>query len=171
MRISFNVSREDVAASIMSTEDRQEVMDLLVQVDEYASDYEFSQELIIRLATSFAEEGGGFSVPKVGITMKGQVELVKDLPHLAEDLASVDEEYLIALLANAVAIRRDRADKEARTLVKQAIEDFEKWKPKPLATVCVCGHTLNWHKAANPLLNPDSCTIVHCKCSKFKEEA
>src|SRR5690606_29949310 len=117
----------------------------------------------------------------VDIRMKGQVELVKNHSSLAEDLSHMGEDQLIALLANAVAIKRERASKERNTCETcghpngvhnlpcnelmatstscHACFEAVKGKPLSLTTECACGHSLNYHKESHDKYSKGCLTV------------
>lgn len=114
MNLNFEISLEDIGIGLElsgnSESERQEVMDFLVHVDESVADYEFSQELIIRLATSFAEDGGEKFAYQKAVVQHGTQYVKLPMPSLAESLSHLDEDQLIVLLANAVFMKREREE-------------------------------------------------------------
>lgn len=142
MKLSFEVSLSDLATAIEyqdgSDSERQEVMDFLVTVDECMADYVFSQELIYRLSVSLAEESEDRGWQPVTLPEGGATTFSR----LYETLTHMPEGELIALMANAMMVSRERALSEAKAKVDQVMEDFSSWeksKPLPLSTECVCG--------------------------------
>lgn len=118
MYLNFTVSLTDIGIGLElsgnSESERQEVMDFLLDVDESVADYEFSQELIIRLATSFAEDSevrGGYLVT----LPSGFGDREVSFNQLCAGLSHLDEDKLIALLGNAVVVKRERESKERNT--------------------------------------------------------
>lgn len=67
MNLSFNVSLTDIAVGLETLDggedERQEIMDFLLSVDESASDTDFSRELVYRLAENFTHTSEGFGRP------------------------------------------------------------------------------------------------------------
>ena len=159
MDLNFTVSLEDIGIGLElsgnSESERQEVMDFLVHVDESVADYEFSQELIYRLVLSIAEDSEVRGWKPVALP-EGRATTFSQL---YETLSHMPEDELIALVANAMMVKRERESKERNT-----------------CDVCVCGHTLNYHDSLKRL---SACTLtsikdetgsIPCPCEGFEEK-
>lgn len=173
MNLNFTVSLEDIGIGLElsgnSESERQEVMDFLVHVDESVADYEFSQELIYRLVLSIAEDSEVRGWKPVALP-EGRAATFSQL---YETLSHMPEDELIALVANAMMVKREReaeAVKDEPVMCARpgcghservhalggqapclagslcACPMFKVEWPLPLSTMCTCGHSLNWHR-------------------------
>lgn len=151
MDLNFTVSLTDIGLGLDisggSESERQEILDFLVSVDESMADAEFTRNLLYRLVEDYSHdvEVRGWepvALPEERATTFGQ---------LYETLSHMDEDKLIALVANAMMVRRER---------ERELE----------ARLCRCGHERDRHKSKNPLLAPDSCSVVYCKCDQLSQK-
>lgn len=111
LNVSTRFNLEELAASVAVNNIQDDVMDFLIGVDAFVADYDFTRELVVRLATDLAGEVGTHASEVVTIP-DGFGDKRVTFSQLYEGLSYLDEDTLIALLANAVTIKRER-DAEA----------------------------------------------------------
>lgn len=153
MELNININAEAVARCVRAENDQDEILDLITYLDEVVAEEDFTRDLIYRLSVSLAEESEVRGWQSVALPEGGATTFSR----LYETLSHMPEGELITLMANAMMVRRDREAEEAA-------------KPLPLATVCVCGHNLNWHEESHGpdkgcIANPT--TGVDCECAAF----
>ena len=124
MNLNFTVSLDDIGIGLdlsgNSESERQEVMDFLVSVDENMADMDFSCSLIYRLAVEVSHEAEAHAADLVTVLPDGTHTTFGSLYEL---LSYMPEDKLIALMANAMMVRRER----------DAIASLS------LDTACLCG--------------------------------
>lgn len=115
MNLSFNISLTDIAVGLETLDgdkdERQELMDFLLSVDESVSDAEFTRNLVYRLAEDYShdvEVRGDELMTVPGIQESRQVTFAQ----LYESLSYMGEDKLIALMANAIMVKRERQSVE-----------------------------------------------------------
>lgn len=152
MNLNFTVSLEDIGIGLElsgnSESERQEVMDFLVHVDESVADYEFSQELIYRLVLSIAEDSEVRGWKPVALPEGRDATFSQ----LYETLSHMPEDELIALVANAMMVKRER-EREI-----EAVKD----EPVMCARCTGCGHSERVHALGGQ---------TPCPCEGFEEKA
>lgn len=159
MDLNFTVSLTDIGFGLdvsgNSESERQEILDFLVSVDESMADAEFTRNLVYRLVEDYShdvEVRGDELMTVPGIQESRQVTFAQ----LYRGLSYMDEDKLIALMANAMIVRRER----------DAVASLS------LDTACLCGHTLNYHDS----LKQGACDVVYvdtnavCGCMGFYPE-
>ncbi len=113
MNLSFNVSLTDIAVGLETLDggedERQEVMDFLLSVDESMADAEFTRNLIYKLADNLSHYSEARGWEKV--TILGERQQVK-FSNLYKSLSYLDEDKIIALMANAIMVKRERQSVE-----------------------------------------------------------
>lgn len=195
MDLNFTVNLTDIGIGLdvsgNSESEREEIMDFLVSVDQSMADADFTHNLIYRLSESLAEESEvrawePVALPEERATTFGQ---------LYETLSHMPEDKLIALMANAMMVKREReAVAAAHAVLCESCEHpmgvhnmvclpgltgschacTEAAKGAKSA-VCVCGHSLNYHDSLKRL---SACTLtsiqdqmgtIPCPCEGFEE--
>lgn len=200
MNLNFTVSLADIAIGLdvsgNSESEREEIMDFLVSVDEDMADSDFTCNLIYRLAEDLSQDTEAHDSETVTIP-DGFGDKRVTFSQLYEGLSYLDEDKLIALLANAMKVSRERDAEAARNaapcdvcghpwgahnyvclpgLTGSCHACTEEAKGAKSA-VCVCGHILNYHGS---LKRSSACTLssikdqmgaIPCPCEGFEEKA
>lgn len=122
MRINVEVDPAAYARQIGAFHTRNEVLEFVTDVDAAVAETEFTHDLIYRLSGSISEESevrGDDLLTVPGVQEGRKVSFIQ----LYEGLSHMPEEILIALLANAMMVKRDREAEAARNaLICQVCE-------------------------------------------------
>ena len=109
MHLNFTVSLTDIGIGLdvsgNSESERQEIMDFLVSVDEGMADADFTRNLIYRLAVSLSQDTEADDWETVTVRPDGTSTT---FGALYEPLSYMSEDKLIALMANAITVSRER---------------------------------------------------------------
>ena len=176
MDLNFTVSLTDIGIGLElsgdSESERQEVMDFLVHVDESVADADFTHDLIYRLVLSIAEDSEVRGWKPVALP-EGRATTFSQL---YETLSHMPEDELIALVANAMMVKREREAEAAERVAVEAVRRIEELEKEAAKFCAICGHTLKYHDSLKRL---SACTLtsikdeagsIPCPCEGFEEK-
>lgn len=109
MRINVEVDPVAYARELGTFHTPDGVLEFITDVDEAVADAGFTHDLIYRLSVSLSEESEARGWEKV--TILGEGQQVK-FSNLYESLSYLDEDKIIALMANAMMVKRERRSEE-----------------------------------------------------------
>lgn len=114
MNLSFNVRLADISTGLDLTltnhpDEQEEITEFITTLDGLVDDLEFSRNLIYKLADNLSHYSEARGWEKV--TILGESQQVK-FSNLYESLSYLDEDKIIALMANAIMVKRERQSVE-----------------------------------------------------------
>lgn len=172
--INVDLSLSDIGSVIEfaanSDSERREVLDFVLDVDQFMADVHWSLDLVAELANSVAQESIDGEFRKTSIPVPTELPVPGDpekvvtvpvhitVPNLAKALAAIDPEMAVQIYA------------ESQELRKQELAKIERAKA---AVECVgCGHTYGEHDGTCLAEEPGlgGAFTWRCECSEFEEE-
>ena len=137
MHLSFNVNLNAVGTGLDLSltnhpDEQEEITEFIATLVGLVDDLDFSRNLIYKLADNLSHYSEARGWEKV--TILGERQQVK-FSNLYESLSYLDEDKIIALMANAIMVKRER----------QSVEE-EQDELEPLSVIacqCGCGESIS----------------------------